>query len=283
MEQYTAISYKVSNLVTNAYSTSFGLSIRLFHPSLRSHIYAVYGLVRIADEIVDTYVGADQRELLDTLEDETIRALQSGYSTNPIVHAFVQTARTYQITNDILAPFFESMRMDLTPKTFDQHTYEKYIYGSAEVVGLMCLKIFTTSQKQYDTLKDAAKKLGSAYQKVNFLRDIAADADELGRWYFPNSSKETFDETIKQAIIIDIEEDFLAGSQGITALPISSQKAVRLSYNNYLQLLKKIKRTPASDLLQRRVRINDPQKIVLLVRTVLNVRQTIHSTSVRDH
>ena len=283
MEQYTAISYKVSNLVTNAYSTSFGLSIRLFHPSLRSHIYAVYGLVRIADEIVDTYVGADQRELLDTLEDETIRALQSGYSTNPIVHAFVQTARTYQITNDILAPFFESMRMDLTPKTFDQHTYEKYIYGSAEVVGLMCLKIFTTSQKQYDTLKDAAKKLGSAYQKVNFLRDIAADADELGRWYFPNSSKETFDETIKQAIIIDIEEDFLAGSQGITALPISSQKAVRLSYNYYLQLLKKIKRTPASDLLQRRVRINDPQKIVLLVRTVLNVRQTIHSTSVRDH
>lgn len=283
MEQYTAISYKVSNLVTNAYSTSFGLSIRLFHPSLRSHIYAVYGLVRIADEIVDTYVGADQRELLDTLEDETIRALQSGYSTNPIVHAFVQTARTYQITNDILAPFFESMRMDLTPKTFDQHTYEKYIYGSAEVVGLMCLKIFTTSQKQYDTLKDAAKKLGSAYQKVNFLRDIATDADELGRWYFPNSSKETFDETIKQAIIIDIEEDFLAGSQGITALPISSQKAVRLSYNYYLQLLKKIKRTPASDLLQRRVRINDPQKIVLLVRTVLNVRQTIHSTSVRDH
>ncbi len=283
MEQYTAISYKVSNLVTNAYSTSFGLSIRLFHPSLRSHIYAVYGLVRIADEIVDTYVGADQRELLDTLEDETTRALQSGYSTNPIVHAFVQTARTYQITNDILAPFFESMRMDLTPKTFDQHTYEKYIYGSAEVVGLMCLKIFTTSQKQYDTLKDAAKKLGSAYQKVNFLRDIAADADELGRWYFPNSSKETFDETIKQAIIIDIEEDFLAGSQGITALPISSQKAVRLSYSYYLQLLKKIKRTPASDLLQRRVRINDPQKIVLLVRTVLNVRQTIHSTSVRDH
>ena len=283
MEQYTAISYKVSNLVTNAYSTSFGLSIRLFHPSLRSHIYAVYGLVRIADEIVDTYVGADQRELLDTLEDETTRALQSGYSTNPIVHAFVQTARTYQITNDILAPFFESMRMDLTPKTFDQHTYEKYIYGSAEVVGLMCLKIFTTSQKQYDTLKDAAKKLGSAYQKVNFLRDIATDADELGRWYFPNSSKETFDETIKQAIIIDIEEDFLAGSQGITALPISSQKAVRLSYNYYLQLLKKIKRTPASDLLQRRVRINDPQKIVLLVRTVLNVRQTIHSTSVRDH
>ena len=283
MEQYTAISYKVSNLVTNAYSTSFGLSIRLFHPSLRSHIYAVYGLVRIADEIVDTYVGADQRELLDTLEDETIRALQSGYSTNPIVHAFVQTASTYQITNDILAPFFESMRMDLTPKTFDQHTYEKYIYGSAEVVGLMCLKIFTTSQKQYDTLKGAAKKLGSAYQKVNFLRDIATDADELGRWYFPNSSKETFDETIKQAIIIDIEEDFLAGSQGITALPISSQKAVRLSYNYYLQLLKKIKRTPASDLLQRRVRINDPQKIVLLVRTVLNVRQTIHSTSVRDH
>ena len=283
MEQYTAISYKVSNLVTNAYSTSFGLSIRLFHPSLRSHIYAVYGLVRIADEIVDTYVGADQRELLDTLEDETTRALQSGYSTNPIVHAFVQTARTYQITNDILAPFFESMRMDLTPKTFDQHTYEKYIYGSAEVVGLMCLKIFTTSQKQYDTLKGAAKKLGSAYQKVNFLRDIATDADELGRWYFPNSSKETFDETIKQAIIIDIEEDFLAGSQGITALPISSQKAVRLSYNYYLQLLKKIKRTPASDLLQRRVRINDPQKIVLLVRTVLNVRQTIHSTSVRDH
>ena len=275
MDQYTTISYKTSKLVTNAYSTSFGLSIRLFAPPLRRHIYAVYGLVRVADEIVDTYKGTEQRELLDSFEAETERALITGYSTNPVIHAFAQTARTYAISSDLLIPFFESMRMDLTPQKFNQHTYEAYIYGSAEVVGLMCLKIFTTNQDQYNSLSEAAKKLGSAYQKVNFLRDIAADTDQLGRWYFPLSSKDTFDEKAKNIIILDIEKDFLAGRRGIDTLPASSQKAVRLSYDYYQGLLKKIQQTAASDLLQKRVRINNPKKLALLIHTSLNSRRHI--------
>ena len=270
MDQYASISYKTSKLVTNAYSTSFGLSIRLFEPSLRPHIYAIYGLVRIADEIVDTYNGTDQRELLDNFEAETKRALKSGYSTNPIIHAFAQTAKKYTITNALLAPFFESMRMDLTPQKFDQRKYEEYIFGSAEVVGLMCLKVFTHNQKQYDQLEKAAKKLGSAYQKVNFLRDIAADADGLGRWYFPISSRETFDDMAKRIIEKDIEKDFTAAHRGIKLLPASSQKAVRLSYDYYQGLLEKIKQTSASDLLQQRIRLSNPKKIVLLIQTSLN-------------
>ena len=270
MDQYATISYKTSKLVTNAYSTSFGLSIRLFEPSLRPHIYAIYGLVRIADEIVDTYSGTDQRELLDNFEAETKRALKSGYSTNPIIHAFAQTAKKYTITNDLLAPFFESMRMDLTPQKFDQRKYEDYIFGSAEVVGLMCLKVFTHNQKQYDQLEKAAKKLGSAYQKVNFLRDIAADADGLGRWYFPISSRETFDDMAKRIIEKDIEKDFMAAHIGIKLLPASSKKAVRLSYDYYQGLLEKIKQTSASELLQQRIRLSNPKKIVLLIQTSLN-------------
>jgi phytoene synthase len=270
MDEYTAISYKASKLITNAYSTSFGLSIRLFEASLRPHIYAIYGLVRIADEIVDTYQGADQSELLDNLEAEMTRAIVSGYSTNPIVQAFAHTARHYGIRTDLTKPFFESMRMDISPKKYDQKHYEEYIHGSAEVVGLMCLKIFTASQKEYDELEEGAKKLGAAYQKVNFLRDIAADSDELGRWYFPIASKETFDENVKDSIVKDIEKDFAAAKVAIDKLPASSQKAVQLSYHYYSGLLRKIKQTPAAELLKKRIRINDPQKLALLVKTSLS-------------
>jgi len=269
MDLYTATSYKASRLVTNAYSTSFGLSIRLFEPSLRPHIYAIYGLVRIGDEIVDTYDGVDQRELLDSLEAETKRAIKSGYSTNPIIHAFAQTARTFDITSTLISPFFKSMRMDLTPQTYDQKKYETYIHGSAEVVGLMCLKLFVDSPEEYAFFEPAAKRLGAAYQKVNFLRDIAADANELGRWYFPNSSKETFDEKTKQAIINDIEQDFLAAKSAIDTLPASSQKAVALSYQYYIGLLNKIKLTPAHVLLKTRVRLNDSQKGLFLLKAAL--------------
>lgn len=264
MDHYTTVSYRASKLITNAFSTSFGLSIRLFEASLRPHIYAIYGMVRIADEIVDTHKGADQAELLDSFESEVTHALTSGYSTNPIIQAFAHTARQYSIGTDLTKPFFVSMRLDLTPKKFDQKLYESYIHGSAEVVGLMCLKIFTTSEQKYDTLELGAKKLGAAYQKVNFLRDIASDADELGRWYFPLSSKETFDETAKALIINDIEKDFAAAKTAIDRLPPSSQKAVRLSYRYYSLLLQKLKETSAEDLLKKRVRINNPQKLILL-------------------
>lgn len=273
MDLYTTASYKASKLITNEYSTSFGLSIRLFETSLRPHIYAIYGLVRIADEIVDTYKGEDRLQLLNDLETETTRALQSGYSPNPIVHAFVVTARYYDITDILIAPFFTSMRMDITPQTFDQSLYDTYIYGSAEVVGLMCLKVFTGDADQYDALKNGACHLGAAYQKVNFLRDIAADAEGLGRWYFPVGSFATFDEKTKTTVISDIEKDFDIASKTITQLPASSRKAVELSYQYYSLLLKQLKLTSASRLKKQRIRVSDMQKTALFIRTSLGIRR----------
>jgi phytoene synthase len=267
MDLYTKTSYDTSKLVTTAYSTSFGLSIRLFEASLRPHIYAIYGLVRIAVEIVDTYQGSDQKEQLDALELQTKQALASGYSTNPVVHAFAQTARTYHITNTLIAPFFKSMRMDLAPKTFDQKLYDTYIYGSAEVVGLMCLKVFTSDDTRYSTLEPGAKRLGAAYQKVNFLRDIAADAEGLGRWYFPTGSFAAFDAKAKDAIVKDIEKDFAAAAKAIVKLPDSCRKAVTLSHQYYSELLKRIKLTSADDLKRTRIRVNNTQKAVLFIRT----------------
>lgn len=273
MEQYTAVSYAASKLVTNAYSTSFGMSIRLFARSMQPHIYAIYGLVRIADEIVDTYNGSDKGKLLDELELETLHAITTGYSTNPIVHAYAQTAKKYAIESDLIAPFFESMRMDLAPQTFDQKLYDTYIYGSAEVVGLMCLKVFTDDSTLYDKLVPSAGKLGAAYQKVNFLRDIAADSKGLGRWYFPISSTTTFDESAKRLVIEDIETDFAAAKKGIVQLPEGSRRAVQLSYEYYTKLLHKIKQTPAEQLLEKRVRINNLQKTRLYVKTALQKRR----------
>jgi len=266
MDTYIAASYDASKLITNRYSTSFGLSIRLFEPSLRPHIYAIYGFVRIADEVVDTYTGSDRLEVLNDLEAHTKSALKTGYSTNPIVQAFIITAKTYNIGPSLITPFFKSMRMDITPKPFNQERYEAYIYGSAEVVGLMCLKVFTADDKVYQKLEKGASHLGAAYQKVNFLRDIAADADDLGRWYFPIASFKTFDEKAKAAIIRDIEKDLKVASRAIAQLPESSRKAVELSYQYYNQLLKRLKLTPASKLLTTRVRINNLHKIALLAR-----------------
>lgn len=266
-DTYARASYAASKLITNAYSTSFGLSITLFAASLRPHIYAIYGLVRIADEIVDTYDGPDKGERLDALEQETMLAVKGGYSANPIVHAYAQTARRYDIGDDLLAPFFASMRMDLAPRRYDQAAYETYIDGSAEVVGLMCLKVFTDDSATYEALVPGARSLGAAYQKVNFLRDIAADSDELGRWYFPNGSKETFDEAAKQNIVEDIERDLSAAYAAIVRLPESSRAAVLLSYRYYERLLRIIKRTPAHTLLKQRVRVDDAQKLALLLRT----------------
>ena len=269
MDLYSATSYKTSKLVTNAYSTSFGLSIRLFEPSLRPHIYAIYGLVRIGDEIVDTYTGNDQRELLDTLEVETKRAIKSGYSTNPIVHAFAQTAREFNITSALIAPFFKSMRMDLTPQKYDQKKFETYIYGSAEVVGFMCLKLFVSSDEEYTFFEPAAKRLGAAYQKVNFLRDMKADYDELGRVYFPGVTFDTFDDKQKAVIVKDIKKDFKKAQAAITKLPASSRAAVALSFAYYSELLNKLEQTPADTIKAGRVRVNNVKKLQLLIKTRL--------------
>lgn len=264
MDQFVLASYKASRVITDEYSTSFGLSIRLFQPTLRPHIYAVYGLVRIADEIVDTYRGNDAAQVLDDLETETYRALTTGYSVNPIVQAYVTTARRFHIGKDLIEPFFASMRMDLTPRTYDQASYDTYIYGSAEVVGLMCLKVFLDDESAYERLTPGARALGAAYQKVNFLRDIAADVDGLGRWYFPAGSFASFDEAQKDVIIKDIQSDFMAAKKALDQLPASSRRAVLLSYKYYGKLLEKIRRTPAKKLKQTRIRLPDAQKIALL-------------------
>lgn len=269
MDLYTKVSNELSERLTKRYSTSFSLSIRLFSSELRPHIYAIYGLVRIADEIVDTYRGPNTADLLDELEKDVLRALRIGYSANPIVHAFASTARQFGITAKLVTPFFKSMRMDLAPPTFTQKLYEDYIHGSAEVIGLMCLRVFTNQNETvYAKLLPGALRLGAAYQKVNFLRDIAADADERGRWYFPYGSRETFDEKLKTRIIRDIEKDMRAAQTAINRLPDSARRAVQLSTRYYGRLLEKLRHTPAPQLLRTRIRINNGLKLLLLLRSL---------------
>ncbi len=269
MNDYTAASQAASAAITKHYSTSFGLSILLFPKLLRPHIYALYGLVRVADEIVDTYRGDDAKERLRQLEDEVGRGLETGYSVSPIVHAFIITARAYGIDGKLIKPFFKSMRMDLSPQVYDQESYQSYIYGSAEVVGLMSLKIYGSDTTE--DLAGAAQRLGAAYQKVNFLRDIAAD-NAIDRWYFPNCTYDSFSEKDKSAILKDITADFDAAAPAIDRLPKRAQKAVRLSYLYYQKLLKKISRTPAERLKTRRIRVADPTKFALLVWVTLGGR-----------
>lgn len=265
MELYRTVSYTISKLVTSSYSTSFGLSIKLFSAELRPHIYAIYGLVRLADEIVDTYRGPQQRRLLERLETDTIQAVEIGYSTNPLVYAFAMTARQYHIGTSLITPFFDSMRMDIDPQPLDQSGYTTYIYGSAEVVGLMCLNVFVEDTKLYDQLRSGARSLGAAYQKINFLRDIATDTGDLHRWYFPIGSADNFDDATKAAIIDDIETDLAAAAKVIPSLPRSSRKAVQLSYYYYNELLHKMKLLSARDISRSRTRLSDVKKITLLI------------------
>ena len=269
MKLYDEYSQEAAARLTQRYSTSFGLSIRLFTPELRPHIYAIYGLVRIADEIVDTYMGPDSAELLDELQADVQRALSTGYSTNPIVHAFAATARQYDINDELIGPFFESMRMDLHPEAFTQESYERYIHGSAEVIGLMCLKVFVNKdQALYDSLRPGAQRLGAAYQKINFLRDIASDAEQRGRWYFPEGSFETFDDAQKTNIINDIEADVKAADEAVRRLPKNARRAVKLSIRYYHELLEKLHTVPAEQLLQRRVRVPNGKKLLLFAMSI---------------
>lgn len=264
MELYTQTSYELSRALTLRYSTSFSSSTQLFTRRIQPHIFAIYGLVRIADEIVDTYPGEDKRQQLNELEQATYAAMKSGYSTNPIIHAFALTANTYNITKKLIAPFFESMRMDLSPQRYTETLYKTYIYGSAEVIGLMCLKVFVEgNSSQYALLEASAKALGSAYQKVNFLRDIASDYTERHRVYFPGVAFETFNETEKRVIIQDITADFHAAHEAMLLLPLSARKAVKLSYAYYFELLKKLEVTPVEVLKQHRVRVSTPKKLLI--------------------
>lgn len=269
MDIYAPVSYKTSRLLTLSYSSSFGSSSYLFGKRLRKHIYAIYGMVRIADEIVDTYKGADADTLLDQFEREVFQAIERGYSTNPIIHAFCLTARKYRIDDTLIKPFFWSMRLDLTPQTFTAQLYRDYIHGSAEVVGLMCLRVFCNGDDDtYSKLEPGAASLGAAYQKVNFLRDLAADCTELGRMYFPDISYESFDEKEKQAVIADIQSDFDAARPALLRLPKSSRLATMVSYSYYLTLLRKLKSTPIDTIKQHRIRLGAGRKLLLFFKVI---------------
>lgn len=270
MDLYTRTAEQMSRVLTNNYSTSFGLATRLFGADIRTHIYNVYGLVRLADEIVDTYAGKDAKRLLDDLQVETHAAIPRGYSTNPIVHAFAGTAKKFSIGAALIDPFFESMRIDVRPKNYASTDYEKYIYGSAQVVGLMCLKVFCKGDAaQYKKLEPGAKALGGAFQKVNFLRDIADDHERLGRYYFPVGSFEGFDETVKKQIILDIDNDFAVAYKAIVRLPKNARPAVMAAYKYYLRLHNKLRETPASVIKKQRIRVSNPHKIAVLAGTLI--------------
>lgn len=272
MDLYASTSFQLAQNLTRRYSTSFSMSSMLFHKSIRPHIYAVYGLVRIADEIVDAYKGQDNATRINELLAETQRAKKTGYSVNPIVHAYALTARMYDIGDDLLVPFFDSMKMDLEPKAFNRDLYNQYIYGSAEVVGLMCLRVFVEGDESlYSSFADDARALGAAYQKVNFLRDVNSDFEDLGRVYFPGVSFETFSDLDKDLIIADIEKDFAKAEPAIHGLPIKARKAVRASYYYYTELLRELKLLPAEAIKKKRVRVSNLHKGALLIRAVVGL------------
>lgn len=260
------ISVACSKNITQTYSSSFSMGIKFLAPSLRNPIYSIYGYVRLADEIVDSFEGYEQEQMLEELRIDTRKALDQRISLNPIINSFQQVVHEFSISEDLIESFLESMEMDLKKKTYTAEMYEKYIYGSAEAVGLMCLKVFCKGdQQQYDDLKFSAMKLGSAFQKINFLRDIKADFQGLGRMYFPGIDFSTFCSSKKREIERDIKLDFEEGLNGIRRLPKEAQFGVFLAYVYFKGLLNKIKKTPAERIMEARIRIATPQKVALLV------------------
>lgn len=262
-----------SKLITNKYSTSFSLGIKMFEPQYRPPIYNIYGFVRFADEIVDTFHNHDKKLLLDEFRKDTHEAIKQKLSLNPVLHSFQKTVHEYGIDTELIDAFLDSMEMDLEKTDYEWQAYNKYIYGSAEVVGLMCLKIFTENDVQmYDTLKESARKLGSAFQKINFLRDIKSDYEERGRTYFPGLDYLQFNNMEKQEIEADISKDFAAGYVGITKLPKGCRLGVYLAYKYYINLFNKIKKTSASTLAEERVRVPDGKKFYLLCSSAVRNR-----------
>lgn len=259
------ISKKSSKMVTKTYSTSFSLGIRFLARKFHNPIYAVYGFVRFADEIVDSFHGFDKRTLLDEFKKDTYKAIQTGISLNPILNNFAQVVKQYNIDLWTIETFFKSMEMDLDIHSYDQNKYEEYILGSAEVVGLMCLKVFVEGdENEYEKLKHYAMKLGSAFQKINFLRDFKADSGSLGRIYFPQLKNcKSLDRKTKTEIEDDIIKDFNIGYEGIKKLPKNARFGVYVAYIYYSQLLNKIIDMPPKALFEERIRISDKKKYAL--------------------
>lgn len=273
MDLYTKTSLGCSRLTTKRYSTSFSLGIGIFDRKYHTPIYAVYGFVRFADEIVDTFHDQDQQKLLARFKAETFEAINLRFSTNPILQSFQWVVNEYRIDPGLIEGFLHSMEMDLTKKSFTEEEYKRYIYGSAEVIGAMCLRIFYKGDDQrYSDLLPAAQKLGSAFQKVNFLRDIKDDYENRGRIYFPATDFNNFRTHRKKEIEADIRKDFEEALIGTRKLHPGVRNGVYLAFRYYLELLKKIERTPAEEILQRRFRVSDRQKLVLLVKAWLRNR-----------
>lgn len=270
---FDELSYEVSKSITKKYSTSFSLGILALNPSIRPAIYAIYGFVRLADEIVDSFHDYDKKTLLKRFKIQTDLALKDGISLNPILHSFQETVHQYKITRGLIDQFMHSMEMDLNHIDYNNALYKEYIFGSAEVVGLMCLQVFTDGNKEkYEELKPYAMKLGSAFQKVNFLRDIKDDYQLLGRTYFPNIEMNVFDNCVKCRIENEIETEFKEALVGIKMLPNSSRFGVYLAFKYYISLFKKIKSTPAEKIMCERIRIPDSQKLSVMMRSYVRYK-----------
>ncbi len=270
------VSAKCSKLTTNAYSTSFSLGIFLLGKEIRQPIYGIYGFVRFADEIVDSFHDYNKSELLDDFRKETYKAIEQKISLNPILNSFQDSVNRYNIDHELIDTFIESMEMDLNKHSYTQMGYEKYILGSAEVVGLMCLKVFTNgNEEEYQKLKYSAQQLGSAFQKINFLRDAQADFESLGRTYFPSVDMQNFSQENKAQIEDEIQNEFDEALRGIKQLPRSSRLGVYVAYVYYVQLLKKIKGLPANRILEERISVPNSQKFGLMLNSVVKHRLNI--------
>jgi phytoene synthase len=268
------VSFKCSKLVTKSYSTSFSLAVNMLSPNIREAIYSIYGFVRFADEIVDSFHDFDKERLINEFEAEYYKAIEYGISLNPILNSFQQTVKQYNISDDLVQSFLKSMKLDLVKS--DYHTkeeYDEYIYGSADVVGLMCLKVFVGGNVQkYEQLKEEAMRLGSAFQKVNFLRDLKDDNLVLNRDYFPGVNLNSFDEKSKKMIIDEIEEDFRIAYQGIVKLPMEAKFGVYTAFVYYKKLLKKLENTPYQKIGTARIRVSNYTKFGLLAKSFVSYK-----------
>ncbi len=277
-ELFDHVSNDCSKLVTKQYSTSFSLAVNMLSPKIRTDIYNIYGFVRFADEIVDTFHDYDKQVLMSNFERDYYVAKEQGISLNPILHSFQYTVNRYNIPDEMVQAFLKSMKADLHKTEYQtKEEYDEYIYGSADVVGLMCLKVFVDgNDEKYNELKDAAMRLGSAFQKVNFLRDLKDDFEVLNRSYFPNINLGELDAQSKELIIDEIEEDFdYAYKHGILKLPVEAKFGVYMAYRYYRRLLKKLKSVPSEKIMDTRIRISDPMKINLLARSYVKYKLNI--------
>ena len=272
-ELFDQLSAECSKITTQRYSTSFSLGIYFLSKRLRKHIYAIYGFVRLADEIVDSFHDYDKRLLLKKFSKDCFESIEDGISLNPVLNSFQQTVNSYLIDRELIELFLKSMEMDLEENNYTHEKYNAYILGSAQVVGLMCLKVFTEGDhEEYERLKDAAMKLGSAFQKVNFLRDLRADYNNLSRTYFPNVNLSDFSQADKKRIEEEIEQEFKAALDGIKQLPRSSRSGVYLAYIYYKELFNKIKRATPESVMSERIRISNGHKFGLMCDSIIRYK-----------